>query len=297
MTDTKRLNGKSVAQLKKDAKRLSKLQSQPLSISLDFVARSLGYPTWAIAMSRLDTKIDAGSIDGLNYRIPGDSNLTLSLSTNSPAGFIIGPTASGKTLLLRHMCHEYLQAGKDIVVVSFSSAGNLKQTESSIYGRLFTYDVNGQDKKINLEEIMSLHPGSIVIADELWAFRNLIIPSDAKDLKSICNKHDCFFVGSSQSLTDIPSLSPGVPLPTLGQNKGIDKHVPQVSFVLQYKSLEKSKPIHLLGVIEKGDFKSYFRLTTDKHSFHIQDDGGVGYSGILHLKQSQIESSKIILNL
>lgn len=297
MTDTKRLNGKSIAQHKKDAKRLSELQNQPLFKSLDFIARSLGYSSWAKAMSMLENNVNATPVDELNYCIPGDSSLTLTLSTNAPAGFIFGPTGSGKTLLLRHMSYEYLKAGKDLVILRFSQVNDHNQIVSIQNGRLITFVLNAQNEKVHLEDIMSLHQNSIILVDELWAFNNLVVPSDLGELKKICNEHGCFFIGSSQIPTDIPALSPSLHYPSPDLTKGINKRVPRASFILQYDYRERSTPIHLLGIIEKGDFKNHFRLTADKYLFRAEGEGGADCSGILHLQESQINSSKAVFIL
>jgi hypothetical protein len=117
MIDTiKRISDKAVTQAKKDAKRLSKSQNIPHHEALDVIARKLGFTSWPQAMRHQEQNSVLERTDCIVYRIPGAEGLDLTLFPYMPIGYLVGYSGSGKTLLLRHMCLEFLKTGRKVVI-------------------------------------------------------------------------------------------------------------------------------------------------------------------------------------
>ncbi|CAH7370847.1 hypothetical protein VCHA53O466_40315 [Vibrio chagasii] len=125
-------NGLSIAQLKKDAKKLSKKSSVPLSKSLDLIATSkTNSSSWSKLIQTCNS-LD-GSIHCFRVKsLANKSNLRFSVFKSKPLLLVTGEIGTGKTLLAHRLLSSDIVQTGELIVCDFGSVFNSGLMESYV---------------------------------------------------------------------------------------------------------------------------------------------------------------------
>lgn len=202
-------SGVSVAQAKKDAKRLSKSNDIPLHKALDIVANKHEGEPWNKSINKLS---DGGSFYFTLHGCIEGGPTQIQFSRDEPLGIIDGMSGSGKSMLALSIAESYLAAGGEVYYLPGVKDVSLKESPFDLahnYSlhlnnryRSFSF-IGGRSMGVLTRE--TYPKNALFIIDETFYFGS-DCKSFAGSIVETIYKHDAYVLLMSKQIEDVEQI-------------------------------------------------------------------------------------------